>query len=91
MTANSFGSRNTLHAGGSTFEIHRLDAVPGASDLPFSLKILLENLLRTEDGRGVTADHVTALGQWDPAAERFLDDDEANAMISRPQRAPWSL
>jgi aconitate hydratase len=69
MTANSFGSRDTLQAGGSSYQIHRLDAVPGAGDLPFSLKILLENLLRTEDGHNVTADHVNALAQWDPAAE----------------------
>ncbi|MBO0774904.1 MAG: aconitate hydratase, partial [Actinobacteria bacterium] len=69
MTANSFGSRDTLRAGENTYEIHRLDAVPGASDLPFGLKILLENLLRTEDGRTVTTDHITALGQWDPDAE----------------------
>jgi aconitate hydratase len=69
MTANSFGSRATLRAGGTDHVIYRLDAVKGAESLPFSLKILLENLLRNEDGRQVTADHVTALAQWDPAAE----------------------
>ena len=69
MTANSFGSRATLRAGEAEYTIHRLDAIPGASDLPFSLKILLENLLRTEDGHNVTSEHVTALGQWDPHAE----------------------
>jgi aconitate hydratase A / 2-methylisocitrate dehydratase len=69
MTANSFGSRATLQVGNVRYEIHRLDAVPAASDLPFSLKILLENLLRTEDGRTVTGEHVTALAQWDPRAE----------------------
>ena len=69
MTANSFGSRATLRAGDTDYTIHRLDAVPGASDLPFSLKILLENLLRTEDGQNVTPEHVTALGGWDPKAE----------------------
>jgi aconitate hydratase len=69
MTGNSFGSRATLTAGQSSYEIHRLDAVDGAADLPFSLKVLLENLLRTEDGVNVTADHVTALAQWDPTAE----------------------
>src|SRR6185437_17070599 len=66
MTANSFEARGTLTAGGSSFQIYRLDAVPGSADLPFSLKILLENLLRTEDGANVTADHITALAQWDP-------------------------
>jgi aconitate hydratase len=69
MTGNSFGSRADLAVGGSTYEIHRLDAVAGAHDLPYSLKVLLENLLRTEDGLNVTADHVTALAQWDPQAE----------------------
>ena len=69
MTANSFGSRATLRAGGTDHVIYRLDAVKGADILPFSLKILLENLLRNEDGRQVTAEHVTALADWDPAAE----------------------
>jgi aconitate hydratase len=69
MTANSFGSRATLRAGDADYAIYRLDAVPDAGSLPFSLKILLENLLRNEDGRQVTADHVTALAQWDPSAE----------------------
>src|SRR5450631_2057065 len=69
MTANSFGSLATLRVGEAEYQIHRLDAVDGAADLPFSLKILLENLLRTEDGRNVTPDHITALAQWDPAAD----------------------
>ena len=69
MTANSFGSLATLRAGEQGYQIHRLDAVDGAADLPFSLKILLENLLRTEDGRNVTRDHISALAQWDPAAD----------------------
>src|SRR2546430_16307222 len=69
MTANSFGSRATLRAGETDHVIYRLDAVENAGSLPFSLKILLENLLRNEDGRQVTADHVTALAGWDPAAE----------------------
>src|SRR6516225_7858551 len=69
MTANSFGSRATLRAGDTDHVIYRLDAVKGADSLPFSLKILLENLLRNEDGRQVSADHITALAEWDPAAE----------------------
>jgi aconitate hydratase len=69
MTANSFGSRATLRSGEIDHVIYRLDAVKGADSLPFSLKVLLENLLRNEDGRQVTADHVTALAEWDPAAE----------------------
>src|SRR6266542_3574642 len=66
MTANSFGSRATLRVGEASYEIHRLDAVTGAGELPFSLKILLENLLRNEDGTNVTSDHVTSLAQWVP-------------------------
>ena len=69
MTANSFGSRAALKVGDTSYEIHRLDAVAGSADLPFSLKVLLENLLRTEDGRNVSPDHITAIAQWDPAAE----------------------
>ncbi len=69
MTGNSFDSRATLKAAGTSYEIYRLGAVPGAERLPFSLKILLENLLRTEDGVNVTADHVRALAGWDPKAE----------------------
>jgi aconitate hydratase len=69
MTGNSFGSRADLDVAGTSYQIHRLDAVDGTADLPYSLKVLLENLLRTEDGLNVTADHVTALARWDPAAE----------------------
>jgi aconitate hydratase len=69
MTANSFGSRDTLYVGEAAYEIHRLDAVPGAASLPFSLKILLENLLRTEDGHNVTPEHITTLAEWDAAAQ----------------------
>ncbi len=69
MTANSFGSRATLKAGGAEYETFRLDAVPGSQTLPYSLKVLLENLLRNEDGLNVTADHITALANWDPRKE----------------------
>jgi aconitate hydratase len=69
MTGNSFGSRADLTAGGTSYQIHRLDAVARARDLPYSLKILLENLLRTEDGLNVTGSHISALAGWDPAGE----------------------
>jgi aconitate hydratase len=68
MTGNSFGSRGTLRVGDTSYEIHRLDAV-GGGDLPFSLKVLLENLLRSEDGLNVTPEQVSALASWDAAAE----------------------
>src|SRR6476659_7622769 len=69
MTANSFGSRAALEVAGEQYQIYRLDAADGSGTLPFSLKILLENLLRNEDGQNVTAEHMTALAQWDPKAE----------------------
>ena len=68
-STDSFGARGTITAGGAEHEIFRLSAVEGAERLPFSLKVLLENLLRTEDGANVTADHVRALAGWDPTAE----------------------
>jgi aconitate hydratase len=68
VSANSFGSRDTLRVGDASYEIYRLDAVEGSARLPYSLKILLENLLRTEDGANITADHIRALGGWDPNA-----------------------
>src|SRR5438045_9651836 len=69
MTANSFGSRAALEVAGERYEIYRLDAAEGSASLPFSLKILLENLLRNEDGANITASQITALVAWDPAAE----------------------
>src|SRR5262245_14929230 len=66
---DSFNARATLTVGDTSYEVFRLNAVPGAELLPYSLKILLENLLRTEDGANITADHVRALAGWDPAAE----------------------
>ena len=68
---NSFGAKDTLTAGGRSYAIHRLDALAKAgvghvSRLPYSLKILLENLLRCEDGVSVTKDDIAALASWDP-------------------------
>ena len=67
--ANTFGSRGILTVAGEAYQIHRLAAVPGLARLPFSLKVLAENLLRTEDGVNITADHVRALADWDPSAQ----------------------
>ena len=70
MTAvNSFGAKDVLNVEGTEYEIYRIDKVAGYETLPFSLKVLLENLLRTEDGANVTAEHIKALGSWDPQAE----------------------
>ncbi len=67
-SVNSFGARADLTVGDESYEIFRLDAVEGADALPYSLKILLENLLRTEDGANITADHIRGLAAWDPEA-----------------------
>ncbi|MEU1691835.1 aconitate hydratase AcnA [Streptomyces hirsutus] len=69
MSANSFDARSTLQVGDESYEIFRLDKVEGAARLPYSLKVLLENLLRTEDGANITADHIRALGSWDSQAQ----------------------
>lgn len=66
---NSFNARSTMDVDGIAYEIYRLDAVDGSDRLPFSTKILLENLLRNEDGVTVTRDDIEALGKWDPSAE----------------------
>ncbi|WP_030768012.1 aconitate hydratase AcnA [Streptomyces sp. NRRL F-2664] len=69
MSANSFDARSTLQVGDESYEIFRLDKVEGSARLPYSLKVLLENLLRTEDGANITADHIRALGGWDSQAQ----------------------
>ncbi|RLP06901.1 aconitate hydratase AcnA [Propionibacterium australiense] len=69
MSLNSFDARHDLVVGDSHYEVFRLDAVPGHEHLPYSLKVLLENLLRTEDGSSVTADDIRALAGWRPDDE----------------------
>ncbi|WP_328836598.1 aconitate hydratase AcnA [Streptomyces europaeiscabiei] len=69
MSANSFDARSTLQVGDESYEIFRLDKVEGSARLPYSLKVLLENLLRTEDGANITADHIRSLGGWDSQAQ----------------------
>ena len=66
---NSFGAKGTLEVGDQSYEIFRIGGLEGADSLPYSLKVLLENLLRTEDGKNITADHVNALAGWDQDAE----------------------
>lgn len=68
-SVDTFGSKGTLEVGEASYEIFRLSAVPGLERLPYSLKVLAENLLRTEDGANITADHVRALADWRPEAE----------------------
>ncbi|GAB3821573.1 aconitate hydratase AcnA [Tessaracoccus terricola] len=69
MSVNSFGAKSNLEVNGTSYEIFRVDSVPGHEKLPFSLKVLLENLLRTEDGQNITADDIKALGAWDPTGD----------------------
>ncbi|PFG16612.1 aconitase [Propionicimonas paludicola] len=69
MSIDSFRAATELEVAGKTYQIFQVGAVEGAATLPFSLKVLLENLLRTEDGANITAADITALGAWDPAAE----------------------
>ncbi len=68
-SVNSFSAKQTLKVGSEEFEIFAIDAVPGSEKLPFTHKILLENLLRTEDGTNVDADTIRALGAWDARVE----------------------
>ncbi|MEY9964584.1 aconitate hydratase [Streptacidiphilus sp. MAP12-16] len=69
MSANSFDARSSLQVGDESYEIFKLDKVEGAERLPYSLKVLLENLLRTEDGANITAAHIRALSNWDATAQ----------------------
>ncbi|MDO5048420.1 MAG: aconitate hydratase AcnA [Actinomycetaceae bacterium] len=66
---DSFKARGDLDIDGKSYEIYRLDAVPGVEKLPYALKVLAENLLRTEDGANTTKEHIEALANWDPSAE----------------------
>jgi len=84
MSKNSFGARASLRAGGGTYEIYRLDALEkrglSVARLPYSLRILLENLLRLEDGRTVRTDDVEKLVRWDP---KKTPDEEIAFMPAR--------
>ncbi|MET0701027.1 MAG: aconitate hydratase AcnA [Mycobacterium sp.] len=70
---NSFGAHDALKVGDNSYEIYRLDAVPGTEKLPYSLKVLAENLLRTEDGANITKDHIEAIANWDPEADPSIE------------------
>ena len=72
-SVNSFGARDTLKVGEKSYQIYRLDAVPNTEKLPYSLKVLAENLLRNEDGSNITKDHIEAIASWDPKAEPSIE------------------
>ena len=69
MSKNSLGTKKNLTVAGKDYEIFDISTLEAAQNLPFSLKILLENLLRTEDGANITVDHIKALAEWDPSIE----------------------
>ena len=69
MSKNSFGAKKNLTVNGKSFEIFDITGIEGAKTLPYSLKVLLENLLRTEDGANITSSQIRALGAWDPTSE----------------------
>ncbi|HEY5856185.1 MAG TPA: aconitate hydratase [Aldersonia sp.] len=75
MTASidTFGAKGTLEVGNESYEIFRLSAVPGTEKLPYALKVLAENLLRTEDGANITKDHIEAIAGWDPSADPSIE------------------
>ncbi|MEY3325406.1 MAG: aconitate hydratase [Actinomycetota bacterium] len=69
MSKNSFDAQSTLEVAGKSYQIFDITKLPAAADLPFSLKILLENLLRTEDGANITAKQIEALASWNPDSQ----------------------
>ena len=70
---NSFNAKSTLRVGDKSYDYFALSAVPGMEKLPYSLKVLGENLLRTEDGANITGDHIEAIAGWDPTAEPSIE------------------
>jgi aconitate hydratase len=72
-SVNSFDARDTLKVGDKSYQIYRLDAVKGTEKLPYSLKVLAENLLRTEDGTNITKEHIEAIANWDPDADPSVE------------------
>src|SRR4051794_23828925 len=82
-SSDSFGARSTLEVSGRSYEIYRLDALAGKHDvarLPYSIKVLLENVLRLEDGVAVGADDVEAIAAWKP------DEDPGVEIPFQPAR-----
>ena len=69
MSQNSFGAKRVLEVSGKKYEIFDITGLEGSSSLPFSLKVLLENLLRTEDGANITAAQIKALANWNPDSQ----------------------
>ncbi|ANH23787.1 Aconitate hydratase [Corynebacterium pseudotuberculosis] len=70
---NSFNAKQTLEVGNKSYDYFALNAVEGMKNLPYSLKVLGENLLRTEDGANITTDHINAIANWDPSADPSIE------------------
>ncbi len=70
---DTFGAKTQLRVGDASYEIFKINKVEGYDRLPYSLKVLLENLLRTEDGANITADHIRQLGAWEPTADPSVE------------------
>ena len=89
MSMNSFDARDWLTVGDDRYQIFRLDKIAGSGRLPYSLKVLLENLLRNEDGVLITAEQVSALAAWDPEAEHGTEIGftPARVLLQRVGRA----
>ncbi|XKH02849.1 aconitate hydratase [Kytococcus sedentarius] len=76
VVSDSFGAKSTLTVGSNEYQIHRIkdvEGLEGAATLPYSLKVLLENLVRTEDGENITADHIKAIADWDENADPSVE------------------
>ena len=76
VVSDSFGAKSTLKVGDNEYAIHRIkdvEGLEGAATLPYSLKVLLENLVRTEDGENITAEHIKAIADWDENAEPSVE------------------
>ncbi|RFD25718.1 aconitate hydratase [Mycobacterium uberis] len=72
-SVNSFSARDTLKIGDNRYQIYRLDAVPNAKKLPYSLKVLAENLLRNADANNIIKNHIEAIANWDPKTELDIE------------------
>ena len=91
-SVDSFKAKGTLEVGDQSYEIYRLAGVDGQETLPYSLKVLLENLLRTEDGANITADHIRAIGSWDENAEPFTNAVRITVSALRKRLGePWVI
>lgn len=70
---NSFNAKSTLEVGDKSYDYFALSAVPGMEKLPYSLKVLGENLLRTEDGANITTEHIEAIANWDASSDPSIE------------------